>query len=86
MSIEMMMTEVKDMGAIKMPENAGAARITVALDREQLRQAMEGLGHRLEHMLAHRRDYVPEEIDAARSALDVLAAAEFSATSTFIER
>lgn len=74
------------MGDTKMPNDVRAAGITVTLDREQLRQALEGLGMRLEHMLAHRGDYEPEEIDAARSALDALVAADFSATSSFIVR
>lgn len=80
------MTEGKGMGDNKMPDDARAGGITVTLDREQLRQAMEGLGLRLEYMLAHRHDYEPEEIDAARSALDALVAADFSAASSFIVR
>lgn len=53
--------------------------ITIHLDREQLHQAIEGLGHRIEHIMANRRDYEPEELEAARSALELLTAAAHNA-------
>lgn len=51
--------------------------ITVQLTDEQLRQATEALGQRIEHMREHRQDYAPEEIEAALTALDVLMAARW---------
>lgn len=53
--------------------------VTVSFDREQLHQAIEGLGHRIEHIMANRRDYEPEELEAARSALELLTAAAHNA-------
>jgi hypothetical protein len=49
--------------------------ITITLDREQLQQAIEGLGHRIEHIRLNRVDYSREELEAAESALEVLTAA-----------
>jgi hypothetical protein len=49
--------------------------IAVHLDREQLHQVIEGIGHRIDYMRERRADYTPEEIEAARTALDVLTAA-----------
>lgn len=53
--------------------------IAVYLDPEQLRQVIEGIGHRIDHMRENRRDYEPDEIEAARTALDVLTAAAHQA-------
>lgn len=53
--------------------------IAVYLDPEQLRQVIEGIGHRIDHMRENRRDYEPDEIEAARTALDVLTAAAHEA-------
>ncbi|WP_027591172.1 hypothetical protein [Pseudomonas sp. RL] len=53
--------------------------ITVQLDKEQLHQVIEGIGHRIDYMRERRADYTPEEIDAARTALDVLTAAAHGA-------
>lgn len=49
--------------------------IAVYLDPEQLRQVIEGIGHRIDYMRENHRDYEPDEIEAARTALDVLTAA-----------
>ncbi len=53
--------------------------IAVHLDREQLHQVIEGIGHRIDYMRERRADYTPEEIEAARTALDVLTAAAHEA-------
>lgn len=53
------------------------ATITVQLTAEQIRQATEGLGQRIESMRKHAEDYAPEEIEAALLALDVLMAARW---------
>lgn len=53
--------------------------ITVYLDPEQLHQVIEGIGHRIDYMRERRADYTPEEIEAARTALDVLTAAAHEA-------
>jgi hypothetical protein len=54
----------------------------IQLTRLQLHEACEGLGMRIEHMLANRRDYDQEQIDSARSALEVLTEAAFRDRNT----
>lgn len=51
--------------------------VQIQLTRLQLHEACEGLGMRIEHMLANRRDYDQEQIDAARSALEAMTDADF---------
>lgn len=51
--------------------------VQIQLTRLQLHEACEGLGMRIEHMLANRRDYDEEQIDAARSALEAMTDADF---------
>ncbi len=43
---------------------------SLTLTREQLHQVAEGLGMRIDHMLGDSRSYDPDEIEAAKAALD----------------
>ena len=63
--------------AIFNPE--GGTMVSINFDREQLHQVIEGIGHRIEHIMANRADYEAEELEAARSALDLLTAVAHSA-------
>lgn len=63
--------------AIFNPE--GGTMVSINFDREQLHQVIEGIGHRIDYMRERRADYTPEEIEAARTALDVLTAAAHEA-------
>jgi hypothetical protein len=43
---------------------------TLTLTREQLHQVAEGLGMRIEHMQSDPKDYLADDIEAAKAALE----------------
>lgn len=52
---------------------------TLQLTDDQLKAVMEGLGQRIERIQADPRSYCPEELEAAKEALEKAADLEFQA-------
>lgn len=52
---------------------------TLQLTDDQLKAVMEGLGQRIERIQADPRNYCPEELEAAKEALEKAADLEYQA-------